>query len=128
MQNTDEGVQALQFVNPHSMDVERFCKSCGLGRPEGTNEPLDNAATELELLQYLASLEAGIAAPVPAGPAPEGLPGGSGAAAFGLFMAEHPLTWMDRFASDLADGARQPFYRATGALLGAFLGRFKAEA
>ena len=36
-----EGVQPLLFVNPHSMAVERFCKSCGLGRPEGTNEPLD---------------------------------------------------------------------------------------
>jgi TorA maturation chaperone TorD len=50
----EEGVQGLLFVNPHSMDVERFCKACGLGRPEGTNEPLDSAWTELELLEYLA--------------------------------------------------------------------------
>ena len=49
-----EGVQPLLFVNPHSMAVERFCKSCGLGRPEGTNEPLDAVWTELELLEYLA--------------------------------------------------------------------------
>ena len=34
--------------------VERFCKACGLGRPEGTNEPLDAVWTELELLEYLA--------------------------------------------------------------------------
>ena len=39
-----EGVQPLLFVNPHSMAVERFCKSCGLGRPEGTNEPLTRVA------------------------------------------------------------------------------------
>lgn len=58
----DDGVQALLFVNPHSMAVERFCRSCGLGRPEGTNEPLDHAATELELLQHLASLAAAHAA------------------------------------------------------------------
>lgn len=51
---TAEGVQPLLFVNPHSMAVERFCKSCGLGRPEGTNEPLDAVWTELELLEYLA--------------------------------------------------------------------------
>ena len=43
-----EGVQPLLFVNPHSMAVERFCKACGLGRPEGTNEPLDAVWTELE--------------------------------------------------------------------------------
>ena len=49
----DDGVQALLFVNPHSMDVERFMKSCGLGRPEGTNEPLDHVSTECELLEHL---------------------------------------------------------------------------
>lgn len=49
-----DGVQALLFVNPHSMAVERFCKACGLGRPEGTNEPLDAVWTEMELLEYLA--------------------------------------------------------------------------
>lgn len=49
-----DGVQPLLFVNPHSMAVERFCKACGLGRPEGTNEPLDAVWTELELLEYLA--------------------------------------------------------------------------
>ncbi|MEI3231974.1 MAG: molecular chaperone TorD family protein [Gordonibacter pamelaeae] len=45
----DDGVQALLFVNPHSMEVERFMRACGLGRPEGTNEPLDHVATECEL-------------------------------------------------------------------------------
>ena len=50
----EEGVQALLFVNPHSMAVERFMKSCGLARPEGTNEPLDHIATECELLEHLA--------------------------------------------------------------------------
>lgn len=54
----EDGVQALLFVNPHSMEVERFCKSCGLGRPEGTNEPLDHISTELELLEYLAARQA----------------------------------------------------------------------
>ena len=56
----DDGVQALLFVNPHSMAVEEYCKKCGMGRPEGTNEPLDHAATEAELLWYLAALAAGV--------------------------------------------------------------------
>ena len=48
-----EGVQPLLFVNPHAMAVERYCKACGLGSPEGKNDPLDHIATECELLEYL---------------------------------------------------------------------------
>lgn len=174
----DDGVEALLFVNPHSMAVERFCRSCGLGRPEGTNEPLDHAATELELLQHLASLAAARAAggadaadegaggagpadeaaasetcaagaaaigarepgaapaddgePPAGGPAdapraapslpdPSALPGGSPAAAYGLFLREHALAWMPRFAEAAAERSRHPFYRATAALLRSFL-------
>lgn len=115
----DDGVQALLFVNPHSMAVERFCKACGLGRPADTNEPLDYVATEAELLQYLASVTAGIAAPVETSPEPADLPGGSMQAAYEQFYAEHVLTWMPRFAAKVIEEARIPFYRAAGALLAA---------
>ena len=57
---TDDGVQALLFVNPHSMEVERFMRGCGLGRPEGANEPLDHVATECELLEHLALRAVGV--------------------------------------------------------------------
>ena len=117
----DDGVQALLFVNPHSMAVERFCRSCGLGQPQGTNEPLDYVATELELMQYLCMLEAGIAAPVEDDPVPTDLPGGSAAAAYNQFMAEHILAWMPRFADEVAAEARMPFFRAAAALLKAYL-------
>lgn len=118
----DDGVQALLFVNPHSMAVERFCKACGLGRPEGTNEPLDYAATEAELLQYLASLVAGIAEPVETSPALADLPGGSVEAAYGQFLADHARVWMPRFAAKTAEEARIPFFRAAGAFLAAVVG------
>lgn len=117
----DDGVQALLFVNPHSMEVERFCKSCGLGRPEGTNEPLDHAATEVELLQYLASLAAGIALLGEDGPAACDFPAGSPAAAYGEFLRKHALAWMPRFAASVAGESRMPFYCAAACLLGAFL-------
>ncbi len=65
-----DGVQPLLFVNPRSMEVERFMRSCGLGRPEGTNEPLDHVATECELLERLALRAAGA-------PASEGAPDGA---------------------------------------------------
>lgn len=114
----EEGVQPLLFVNPHSMEVERFCRACGLGRPEGTNEPLDHAATECELLEHLALRAAG--APVPeTAPAAEELPGGSPAAAYETFLAEHARAWMPAFAEHLAADARVPLYRACAHLLAA---------
>ena len=118
----DDGVQALLFVNPHSMEVERFCKACGLGRPEGTNEPLDHVATECELLEYLALLAGGLAVPAEGAPAPDALPGGSPAAAYDEFLRDHALTWMPRFAEKTASEARLPFYRAGAHLLAAIAG------
>lgn len=111
----DDGVQALLFVNPHSMAVERFMKSCGLGRPEGTNEPLDHVATECELLQYLATLAAG--AKPPAHITLDALPGGSPEEAYATFLAEHAQTWLARFAEAVAAETRESFYRAAAHLL-----------
>ncbi len=117
----DDGVQALLFVNPHSMEVERFCKACGLGRPEGTNEPLDYVATECELLEYLALLAGGLAAPAEGAPDSADLPGGSPAAAYDEFLRDHVSTWMPRFAEKCTEEARVPFYAAAGRLLQAVL-------
>ncbi len=121
----DDGVQPLMFVNPHSMAVERFCKACGLGQPKGTNEPLDHIATEFELLQYLASLEAGIAEPPEGCPAAEGLPEGGAGAAYRAFVRDHVLAFAPRFAGLLEHEARLPFYRAAAQLLASFLAQEK---
>ncbi len=113
----DDGVQALLFVNPHSMEVERFCKQCGLGRPEGTNEPLDHVATECELLEYLALLAAGTAAPAETGPTLDVLPGGSPEKAYEAFLQDHARAWMPCFAETVATETRHSFYRAVAHLL-----------
>ena len=147
---TAEGVQPLLFVNPHSMAVERFCKACGLGRPEGTNEPLDAVWTELELLEYLALRAAADAAEAEgiagdaaavedvvededaleefedAGEPGEvvasaDLPGGSPEAAWDEFMADHARQWMPQFAAAVQEEARVPFYATAANLLGAFI-------
>ncbi|MDR3847126.1 molecular chaperone TorD family protein, partial [Eggerthella sp.] len=116
-----DGVQPLLFVNPRSMEVERFMRSCGLGRPEGTSEPLDHVATECELLERLALRAAG--APASEGaPDGAGLPGGSPAAAYETFLSGHAQAWMPAFAERLAAEARHPFYRAAAAYLGALVG------
>ena len=117
----DDGVQALLFVNPHSMEVERFMRSCGLGRPEGTNEPLDHVATECELLEHLALRAAG-AEPPEGAPADADLPGGSASAAYEVFLEEHARAWMPRFAEAVAAESRVPFYRDAAAFLGALVG------
>ncbi len=147
---TAEGVQPLLFVNPHSMAVERFCKACGLGRPEGTNEPLDAVWTELELLEYLALRAAADAAEAEgiagdaaavedvvededaleefedAGEPGEvvasaDLPGGSPEAAWDEFVAEHARQWMPQFAAAVQEESRVPFYATAANLLGAFI-------
>ena len=112
----DDGVQALLFVNPHSMEVERFMRECGLGRPEGTNEPLDHVSAECELLEHLALRAAG-AEPVVGAPARAALPGGSPAAAYDAFLAEHARTWIPRFAEAVAAESRVPFYRDAAMLM-----------
>lgn len=116
----DDGVDPLLFVNPHSMAVERFLRQCGLGHPEGTNEPLDHAGTECSLLEFLAGAEAGIME-MPDGKEPADLPGGSAAAAYAEFLADHALAWLPRFAEKTAQEAREPLYCAAAALLAAML-------
>ena len=116
-----DGVQPLLFVNPRSMEVERFMRECGLGRPEGTNEPLDHASAECELLSHLALRAAG-AEPPEGAPADAGLPGGSAAAAYAAFLEDHARAWMPAFAGAVAAESRHPFYRAAAAYLGALVG------
>lgn len=116
----DDGVQPLLFVNPKSMEVERFCRACGLGRPEGANEPLDHVATEWELLQYLALEASGAVAREGDGRAHEDFPGGSPAAAYEAFLSDHASVWMPRFAEKVIEETRQPFYRSAAQLLAAF--------
>ena len=117
-----EGARPLLFVNPRSMDVERFVRSCGLGRPAGANEPLDHVAAECELLSYLASLAAG--APAPAGaPCGAALPGGSPQAAYAAFLDAHARRWMPAFAAAVRAEARAPFYGAAARLLAAVVAR-----
>lgn len=118
---SDDGVKGLLFVNPHSIAVERFMSECGLGRPAGTNEPLDHIAVELEFLQFLASMAAGIVEVRSGGVAAADLPGGSPELAFAAFAGDHVQQWAPRFAESAASAARIPFYRAAARLLAALL-------
>ena len=110
------GAQPLLFVNRYAMEVERFCKSCGLSRPQGTNEPLDHVATECELLEHLAF---SVASGAGVADAAWELPGGSAEAAYGQFVDEHAGVWFKEFADGLASATTHPFYRAAAMYLSA---------
>ena len=99
-----DGVKPLLFVNPHSMEVERFARSCGFTRPAGTNEPLDHVATECELLQALAMKVAS---------------GESDGNAYEQFLEEHLRTWIAIFCVSCKAESSEPFYKAAAAYLGA---------
>lgn len=116
-----DGVEALLYVNPHSMAVERFCRACGLGRPEGTNEPLDHVATECELLEVLALRAAGAVSVGASVVADADLPGGSPEAAYEAFVHEHVAQWVPQFVQELRAQARHPFFRAAAEYLAALL-------
>lgn len=115
----DEGVQPLMFINSHAMDVERFCEDCGLVQSKDlpSNDPLDHIATEFELLEFLASIEAGIAEPTANGPAIEEFPGGSAEGAYETFVSEHLSTFAGRFVDRLEREASTGYYRAVARLV-----------
>lgn len=118
----EKDIQALLYVNPKAMAVERFMKACGLGRPEGTNEPLDHVATECELMEFLA-LRA--FAPEALGDedviAEEKMPGGSAQAAYTEFFNEHVVTWVPTFCEAVKEKARIAFYRDAAEYLAALV-------
>lgn len=117
----DDGVEGLVFANPHTMDVARFMRSCGIGQSEGVNVPLDHVATELEFMQYLSMLEAGMIQPYEGAVDADDLPGGSAPAAYDRFFEEHAQVWMDRFAAKVAEESRVPYYRAVAQLLASYM-------
>lgn len=122
---SEEGTQALLFASPTSIAVEHFCKTCGLVRPEKTNEPLDSVWTELELLEYLAFCASSeVASTLPDEidtDSRKSFPKGSPAAAYEQFMREHAAVWMPKFAKAVQEKSQVGFYKAAAELLAKFI-------
>jgi TorA maturation chaperone TorD len=105
------GVEPLLFVNKESMAVERFMRSCGVGQPEGTNEPLDHIATELEFLQYLCLLHSGAVQPLKSIELPEN--------AYEDFYHKHFIDFSHKVAAATIERSRVPFFVAVAKVLAA---------
>jgi TorA maturation chaperone TorD len=105
------GVEPLLFVNKESMAVERFMRSCGIGQPQGTNEPLDHMGSELEFLQYLCLVSVDVLKSSEAVTIPEN--------ALEDFYRKHFDAWSKQFAAAIIEHTRLPFYRAVARILAA---------
>ena len=111
----EQGVQALLFVNPRSMEIERFMRSCGIGQADGKNEPLDNISTMFEFLQYLALANAGAVEKTEGIEIPDD--------AFKTFYSKYVANWAGAggFADSVIASARIPFYKAMAEVIKAIL-------
>jgi TorA maturation chaperone TorD len=112
-QAENKGLDPVFFVNKESMAVERFMRSCGVGQPKGTNEPLDHIGSEFEFLRYLSLLQAGAIVP----PLDVAVPDN----AYEQFYQEHILSWIPTFAEKLAVKATAPFFRDMAVLVRWFI-------
>ncbi|MDR1088552.1 MAG: molecular chaperone TorD family protein [Coriobacteriales bacterium] len=105
----ERGTKPLLFVGKESLAVERFLRRCGVVQPEGTNEPLDHIASELEFLQYLCLLKAGATI------APE--TADIGPTDYASFYNDHFRWFAQRFATGVITECRTPFFRAAAQVL-----------
>jgi TorA maturation chaperone TorD len=105
------GVEPLLFVNKESMAVERFMRSCGVGQPEGSNEPLDHIGSELEFLQYLCLLRAGAAQPLKGIELPEN--------AYEDFYHKHFIGFSHKVAAATIEQSRASLFVAVAKIVAA---------
>lgn len=116
---SDDPANAMLFVSRHAVSVRRFMASCGIVRGGSSNDSLDHAAAELEFMYRLALAASGDGEGAGL-VADADLPGGSAAAAYGMFADEHARAWLPEFADAVAAETREPFYLAAASLLAAF--------
>lgn len=103
------GVTPVLYVNKESMDVERFMAACGMGRPEGTNEPLDHIASELEFLEYLTLDSIGVMHDEERQPVPDG--------SLEKFYATKFIPFAQQLAPKIAKASEETLYVALARVL-----------
>lgn len=105
----EKGQKPLLFVGKESMAVERFMRKCGVVQPEGTNEPLDHIASELEFMQFLCLVKAKVAVPAEGAEIEE--------ESFEEFYTEHFRWFAQKFAEATLKECRAPFFNVGAQVL-----------
>ena len=103
------GVTPVLYVNKESMEVERFMAACGMGRPRGTNEPLDHIASELEFLEYLALDAIGAMHDEERQPVPDG--------SLEKFYADKFAPFAQQLAPKIAEASEEALYMTLARVL-----------
>lgn len=104
----DVGVTPVLYINKESMAVERFMESCGVGRPENANDPLDHIGSELEFLEYLCLDRAGIINKE-VDVVPEG--------AYEQFYEDRFISFGKRFAEAVLQNSDEPLLSAASTII-----------
>jgi TorA maturation chaperone TorD len=104
-----EGTEPLLFIGSETLAVERIMRSAGVGNHQGHKEPLDHIGSELEFLQYLCLVLAGVE------PAHEQAEVSE--AVYHDFVAKHIRNWSSDFANAVLAQSAEPFYCAAAHLL-----------
>lgn len=100
---------ALLMINAESMAIERFMRRCGIGQPEGTNEPLDHIASLLEFLYYFCLVKADAVQP----PSHADIRNED----YELFFDDHVAAFSQAFATSVVQESREPFFVSAAQVL-----------
>lgn len=104
-----EGKQPLYMVGEESMDIERFMRRCGMGQPEGTNEPLDHISSLLEFLYYLCAVRVRAVAPPEYADVHDD--------DYEVFFSKHFDAFRHAFSEAVVRQSREPFFTVSAQLL-----------
>ncbi|WP_258553889.1 TorD/DmsD family molecular chaperone [Eggerthella lenta] len=104
-----KGKKPMLMVGAESMAIERFMRRCGVGQPEGTNEPLDHAATLLEFMYYLCLVKADAVKPSAHADVRDG--------DYRAFFDEHLAKFAAPFADEVMRQTTEPFFASSAWLL-----------
>lgn len=109
----EHGAPPMLFVGKESMAIERFMKSCGVGRAGEANEPLDHIGSMLEFLEFLCLIKA------EAVRAPEGFEVPD--LAYDDFRREHFDGFAKKFAGAVFEKTQAGVYKAASCALLSFV-------
>lgn len=104
-----EGKPPLYMISKESMAIERFMSRCGIGHPEGTNEPLDHIASILEFLYYLCLVKANAVKPSPHADIKE--------MDYEVFCSLHAHDYLCAFSDGVLEHSQEPFFVCSARML-----------
>lgn len=103
------GAEPLLFLSNEALAVEQIMRAVGIGSPQGIKEPLDHIGSELEFLQYLCLVLAGVE------PAHEKAE--ISEVGYREFVSKHVRNWNRDFANAVIANSESPFFQAAARLL-----------